>query len=242
MIINQNIGSWIVHEMEGLQRQVRLFGDMLSQIDDLSKLIEFYEDEIARPLQTIVSKSRSMSLAKSCSFEQITPSLRPQTSCCEKMMMTLLELNLLDRPEGKNSPEAMDGALRHTESGKTDSLTTQATSLRKRSPLSPVEFEILPAPPTAKQLSNIQGVDSEGMAPKGKKRGRHLLSNDLERYLVEKIRTDCLPKNIVPDRIWVVNQARLFTTKNNVELKCSKGWLDKFMKRNGSLINPRTAK
>ena len=242
MIINQKIGSWIVDDMEVLQQQVRLFGDMLAQIDDLSKLIEFYEEEIARPLQTIVNKCRRISLAKSCSFEQINPSIRTQTSCCEKMMMILLEHNLLDKSEGKNSPELMDGTLRHTESGKTDSLTTQATSLRKRSPRSTVEIEILPALSKEKLVNNTQGFCSEGMAPEGKKRGRHLLSNDLERYLIEKIRSDCLPKNIAPDRIWVVSQARTFTGKNNVELKCSKGWLDKFMKRNWSLINPRTAK
>lgn len=70
-----------------------------------------------------------------------------------------------------------------------------------------------------------------------KKRGRHLQSDDLEKFLIEKIRSECLPHDIAPDRIWVVSQAKQFMGKNNVELKCSKGWLDKFMKRNSSLIN-----
>lgn len=58
MLINQNIGSWIVDEMEALHIQVRLFGDMLSQIDDLSKLIEFYDEKITRPMHSILEKSK----------------------------------------------------------------------------------------------------------------------------------------------------------------------------------------
>lgn len=69
--------------------------------------------------------------------------------------------------------------------------------------------------------------------PTSKKRGRNLYSEELENHLLEKIRCEM---GTAPDRLWIAKQAKLFIGKNNVNLKCSKGWLDKFMKRNRSLI------
>ena len=57
MLIDQNIGSWILDEMETLHREVRLFGEMIAQVEDFSKLIELYEDKISLPLHRLILKS-----------------------------------------------------------------------------------------------------------------------------------------------------------------------------------------
>lgn len=68
-----------------------------------------------------------------------------------------------------------------------------------------------------------------------KKRGRNLFSKDLENFLVDRIHKEINSGGDV-DRIWITKQAKTYITKNEVNLKCSKGWLDKFMKRNEQLI------
>lgn len=72
-----------------------------------------------------------------------------------------------------------------------------------------------------------------------KKRGRNLLSSELENHILEKIKHDWRDLEEKPNRGWITKVARNFISKNNVNLKCSKGWLDKFMKRNRHLLKQR---
>jgi Tc5 transposase DNA-binding domain len=72
-----------------------------------------------------------------------------------------------------------------------------------------------------------------------KKRGRNLLSTELENHILDKIKHDWKDQNEKPNRGWITKVARNFISKNNVNLKCSKGWLDKFMKRNSHLLQQR---
>lgn len=57
MINSQKIGGWLVKDLEELDRQVRLFGDMLRNIDDLSNLLDFYHENISGPTANILTKS-----------------------------------------------------------------------------------------------------------------------------------------------------------------------------------------
>ena len=88
-------------------------------------------------------------------------------------------------------------------------------------------------------VHNIAESMSEETISFRKKRGRHLLSDELETYLLNRIRSERESCKLIPDRIWVVREAKFFINKNKIDLKCSKGWLDKFMKRNASVINQR---
>lgn len=74
-----------------------------------------------------------------------------------------------------------------------------------------------------------------------KKRGRQVFSNDLENHLLELIRREwpSVRGGPRPDRVWISRQARDYISMNKVNMKCSKGWLDKFMKRNAHVINMR---
>jgi len=72
-----------------------------------------------------------------------------------------------------------------------------------------------------------------------KKRGRNLLSSELENHILDKIKYDWKDHNEKPNRGWITKVARNFISKNKVNLKCSKGWLDKFMKRNSHLLYHR---
>lgn len=69
-----------------------------------------------------------------------------------------------------------------------------------------------------------------------KKRGRHVMSSALENYLVNKIKEESVCGTQMPTRTMIAELARSFIKENNLKLQCSKGWLDKFMRRNGKLI------
>lgn len=65
-----------------------------------------------------------------------------------------------------------------------------------------------------------------------------MFSNDLENHLLELINQEWpLGKVMRPDRVWISKKARKYIIENNVNMKCSKGWLDKFVKRNAHVIN-----
>ena len=142
---------------------------------------------------------------------------------------------------GGDSPEMMDGHLQRTESGKDDSQMTQSSSLRKRSPQ--LRLSVEPDRHLARSAFEPEALQyrMEPARPARKKRGRHLQSDSLEKFLIQKIISECHPIDYQPDRIWVLKQAKFYRDKNNVDIKCSKGWLDKFMKRNLALINHRAA-
>lgn len=229
MLINHNIGSCIRDDVEDLHRQVRVFGDMLRQIEDLSKLIEFFEEKIERPLQAMRKRGRTHSLAQACQFNE-----RPLFEAHDAGLFGhLLSSSDEEKSEGHQSPKAMDGSLFRTESGKDNSNNTQVTSLCKRSPQ--------PEPDLNLQVQRSEPYFTEIFSEDGdfpkKKRGRHLMSDRLEQYLLDKMRTEFRLRNRVPERTWVVQQAREFTERYKIDVKCSKGWLDKFMKRNLPLIN-----
>lgn len=81
----------------------------------------------------------------------------------------------------------------------------------------------------------LESVSSES-GRKPKKRGRHLMSSDLESYLIKEIKAENEAQCRIPDRPKIAELARSYIRQNNVNLKCSKGWLDKFMRRNEKII------
>lgn len=146
--------------------------------------------------------------------------------------------------EKLSDPESLDMVdctLVRNESGKDDSNQSQPTFLRKRDPWPESDLQIAPLRAYHNQsfrLYHDLEADELHYFNGKKKRGRHLQSDPLEKYLRDKIKTECIPRQFIPDRVWISHEARKFTGQNNVDLKCSKGWLDKFMKRNSDLINP----
>jgi len=98
------------------------------------------------------------------------------------------------------------------------------------------------AKPRVKSMLGARGrrhpsVSMHGGLVTAKKRGRNLLSSELEDHLLNTIRSEWTSRVGIPDRIWIARQARSFISKHNiVGMKCSKGWLDKFMKRNEHII------
>lgn len=234
MLIYQNIGSWILDDMEDLHGQVRVFGEMLRHIEDLSKLIEFFEEKIERPVQSMRNRGRLLSAVKGCRVDE-GPLFDTHDA---GLFGPLLSSSDDDKSEGRQSPGAMDESLFRVESGKDFSNNTQTTCLRKRSPQPVLELDLQVQ---RSELYSGETFSEDGDVPK-KKRGRHLMSNGLEVYLLEKMKAEFKAKNRVPERVWVVHQAREYTERHHVDVKCSKGWLDKFMKRNLPLINPGSAK
>lgn len=116
-------------------------------------------------------------------------------------------------------------------------LITQPCNLGKRSPmLRPLAKRLTTTElfiPSHHPSDNSRSLSRSALS---KKRGRNLYSNELETYLLSTISNDWKSKIGIPDRIWIAKQARSFISKNNLNLKCSKGWLDKFMKRNEAAI------
>jgi len=101
--------------------------------------------------------------------------------------------------------------------------------LNKRSPTGPqgqLAYYLSQSDPPFK-VSNY-----EEEAPRKKKRGRHLQSMGLENHLLDHIQAQIKEMKALPDRQWISSKAKQYIRKNEVKLKCSKGWLDKFMKRN----------
>jgi hypothetical protein len=65
-----------------------------------------------------------------------------------------------------------------------------------------------------------------------KRRGRVLLSSELENHLLESIKAQWRGSREQPTRRWINNLARNFIDTHHLGMKCSKGWLDKFIRRN----------
>lgn len=84
----------------------------------------------------------------------------------------------------------------------------------------------------SKRVSEVEERAEDGFP----RRGRNLFSRDLENHLLNQIKMNRESQDNLPDRIWISRLAKEYINKNNLDLKCSKGWLDKFMKRNKSLI------
>lgn len=61
MYNSQNFGSWLLDDMQQLDYHVRLFGDMLRNIDDLSNLLDFYQDKISGPSAEMLAKGSLLS-------------------------------------------------------------------------------------------------------------------------------------------------------------------------------------
>lgn len=58
MFNTHNIGSWLLSDIQLIDSNIRLFSDMLRDIDDLSNLIDFYHDKISAPSAMILNKGR----------------------------------------------------------------------------------------------------------------------------------------------------------------------------------------
>lgn len=71
---------------------------------------------------------------------------------------------------------------------------------------------------------------------KGTKRGRALTSKPLEEFLLSSIKL-CPDQFVRSPRLFVKEKASIFKDRNDIKLMCSKGWLDKFLRRNRVAIN-----
>jgi len=65
MLLSQNIGSWIVEELGKLHDQIGVFNEMLQKIDDLSSLLDFYDERVYRLSESILTKGMPESSSQS---------------------------------------------------------------------------------------------------------------------------------------------------------------------------------
>lgn len=70
----------------------------------------------------------------------------------------------------------------------------------------------------------------------GKKRGRGISDEDLENHLLAMIKHTVLETKAQVTRIWIMNAAKEYVNHHQKPIKCSKGWLDKFLRRNEKKI------
>jgi hypothetical protein len=86
------------------------------------------------------------------------------------------------------------------------------------------------------ELDRQKDLNFETAPTTPRRRGRVISCFELETFLVESIKAEWFGSREQSSRRWIATLARNFIKQNNLDLKCSKGWLDKFIRRNQHLL------
>lgn len=112
-------------------------------------------------------------------------------------------------------------------------------NLKKRAPslllvASPDETSLLDEYKFESEEKHFDEQEKTPTTPR--RRGRIVSSIELENYLLESIKAEWKGSREPPSRKWITRLARNFIEEHRLELRCSKGWLDKFIRRNQHML------